>query len=75
MYLNNIEEIDPKVFRGLHALKQLNISYNRLTTISDDLFHDLANLQFLNVSNNQLSKICTNQFKGKYTILRRHDHK
>lgn len=69
LYMNNIEEIEPKAFCGLSTLKQLNISYNELTAISGDLFHELKKLEFLNLCNNQLSSMDLNQFKGLFDSL------
>jgi len=55
---NLITEIEPMAFRGLEInLKQLDLSFNRLSTLDAFSFTDLANLEVLNLNNNKIKLI------------------
>lgn len=49
---NIIEIIHLNAFHGMHRLRHLNISYNRLSEIDTDVFRDVANVDILDLSAN-----------------------
>lgn len=51
---NNLEYIDPEVFRGLNKLEYLNLANNKFTAISSLRFHHLNNLNKIVLDFNRL---------------------
>lgn len=52
------------VLKYLTSLRELDISNNKLKSISDTSFHFLRNLQYLNVQDNQIEQIVKGTFQG-----------
>ncbi|XP_055716156.1 chaoptin [Phlebotomus papatasi] len=52
------------VLKYLTSLRELDISNNKLKSISDTTFHFLRNLQYLNVQDNQIEQIVKGTFQG-----------
>nr|XP_057939699.1 leucine-rich repeat-containing G-protein coupled receptor 6-like isoform X1 [Doryrhamphus excisus] len=55
--MNNISEIQPRAFHGLHLLTELRISGNQLKYISGHSLQGLHNLKVLMLQNNQLERL------------------
>ncbi|XP_026188131.1 leucine-rich repeat-containing G-protein coupled receptor 6 isoform X1 [Mastacembelus armatus] len=55
--MNNISEIHPRAFHGLHLLSELRISGNQLRYISGHVLQGLYNLKVLMLQNNQLERL------------------
>nr|XP_039253291.1 carboxypeptidase N subunit 2-like [Styela clava] len=61
---NQISEIDPTAFSGLHSLETLNLASNKLTHIPDSVFYDLDFLIELSFHRNKISVLHSEIFRG-----------
>lgn len=65
LYLDNeLTQITRNTFNGLGNLKELNISWNRLSSIQNDAFQMLHNLEELDLSANEINELNENTFNG-----------
>ncbi|XP_072133848.1 leucine-rich repeat-containing G-protein coupled receptor 6 isoform X1 [Mobula birostris] len=55
--MNNINDLQPNSFEGLHFLEELRLSGNHLAQIPIDAFAGLYNLKVLMLQNNQLQRL------------------
>ena len=54
---NEIEEIHQDTFKGLYWVEQLDLSLNKIRSVSSLMFSDLDHLNILNLSMNSLETI------------------
>ncbi|XP_028676011.2 toll-like receptor 5 isoform X1 [Erpetoichthys calabaricus] len=63
-----IFSLEPYVFKPLHEMRVLQLSFNKINQIQRGAFEGLNNLQVLNLSNNLLGEILPNDFYGLQSI-------
>lgn len=61
----NASDLLPRIFYPLYTLKTLNLSHNKLDTLSDEVTLDLMNLKKLDLSHNPLKAIPNSLLKLK----------
>ena len=67
---NNIKRIQQHIL-GLSYLKELDLSYNSISTFgSHPIFENLTNLQHLNLDNNKLHKLLHGSFSGLESLAK-----
>ncbi|KAM4632371.1 vasorin [Discoglossus pictus] len=64
VFENGIRKIESDSFTGLWDLQLLDLSHNKLSSLSGGVFKNLANLSNLDISSNQLSEISAETFQG-----------
>ena len=63
-FLHLFRNLEPLTFAGLIHLKELYLSYNQISFISEDAFDALNRLETLRLDNNRLKKFGRESFKG-----------
>lgn len=66
---NNLSIIPFQIFQSLSALKELDLSSNRLVTFLDNFFIQNEALTVLNLQNNTLQRILTNSLQGLSNLI------
>ncbi|KAK6293023.1 hypothetical protein J4Q44_G00365240 [Coregonus suidteri] len=68
MYSNRISHVENGSFSDLVALEQLNLAFNKLTSLSDQMFKGLNNLVVLQLDNNHISSIASSSFQLLFSL-------
>ena len=56
--------VDIAAFKGLHALEDLNLGFNRLTELESGVFSDLSAVKILDIQSNKFTEFPEQIFKG-----------
>uniref|UniRef100_A0A3B3UWU6 Relaxin family peptide receptor 1 n=1 Tax=Poecilia latipinna TaxID=48699 RepID=A0A3B3UWU6_9TELE len=66
---NNIQDVNPDAFRGLHNLTRLYLSYNKIIVLMPGVFKDLHKLEWLILENNNIHQISAMTFSGLNSLV------
>lgn len=65
---NQLEHVEPDVFKFLVKILNLNLAVNKLTTISDNLFTSLEIVEEIDLSENRIKTITTSMFRNNSNL-------